>query len=230
MVRKKTLGYPVLLLRNLAWQRYVLKAANYANRCASWSHLAFGGQLSYLCPEVGIQSDKEGTRSPLFFCPLVSKSMSFDRTLVLEMLRDAIGEHELFIVGLTVSDSVLPKVTVILDGPTGLAIKECATISRRLAHRIDEHYGEESAYSLEVTSPGADQPLTDPRQYPRHIGRSLALKLADGTEKTGVLTAATAEGVEIEEVIKVKTKKTTLPAAFYPFADIAEAKVVISFK
>ena len=156
--------------------------------------------------------------------------MSFDRTLVLEMLRDAIGEHELFIVGLTVSDSVLPKVTVVLDGPAGLAIKECATISRRLARRIDEHYGEESAYSLEVTSPGADQPLTDPRQYPRHIGRSLALKLADGTEKTGTLLAATAEGVEIEEVIKQKTKKTTLPAAFYPFADIKEATVVISFK
>ena len=156
--------------------------------------------------------------------------MHLDRTLLLEMLRDAIGDQELFIVSLTVSDSVLPKVTVTLDGPEGLAIQSCATISRRLARRIDEHYGEESAYSLEVTSPGADQPLTDPRQYPRHIGRSLALKLADGTEKTGTLTAATAEGVEIEEVIKQKTKKTTLPAVFFPFADIQEAKVVISFK
>ena len=156
--------------------------------------------------------------------------MHLDRTLLLEMLRDAIGDQELFIVGLTVSDSVLPKVTVTLDGPAGLAIQACATISRRLARRIDEHYGEDAAYSLEVTSPGADQPLTDPRQYPRHIGRSLALKLADGTEKTGVLTAATPEGVEIEEVLKQKTKKTTLPAAFYSFGDIREAKVVISFK
>ncbi|HEX8328748.1 MAG TPA: ribosome maturation factor [Hymenobacter sp.] len=156
--------------------------------------------------------------------------MSIDRNLLLEMLRDAIGDQELFIVGLTVSDSVLPKVTVTLDGPEGLAIQACATISRRLARRIDEHYGEDSAYSLEVTSPGADQPLTDPRQYPRHIGRSLALKLNDGTEKTGVLAAATPEGVEIEEVIKQKTKKTTLPAAFYSFGDIKEAKVVISFK
>ena len=156
--------------------------------------------------------------------------MRFDRNLLLEMLHDAMSDQELFVVGLTVSDSVLPKVTVILDGPSGLGINECAVISRRLGRRIDEHYGEESAYSLEVTSPGADQPLTDPRQYPRHIGRSLALKLADGTEKTGTLTAATAEGVEIEEVIKQKTKKTTLPAAFYSFGDITEAKVVISFK
>ncbi|UOQ98244.1 ribosome maturation factor [Hymenobacter sp. 5317J-9] len=156
--------------------------------------------------------------------------MSYDRTLLLEMLRDAIGDLELFIVGLTVSDSVMPKITVILDGPTGLGINECAMISRRLNRRIEERYGEDSVYSLEVTSPGADQPLTDPRQYTRHIGRSLALKLNDGTEKTGVLTAATSEGVEIEEVIKQKTKKTTLPAAFYSFGDIKEAKVVISFK
>ena len=156
--------------------------------------------------------------------------MSFDRNLVLKMLLDALGETELFLVGLTVSDSVLPKVTVILDGPEGLGINECAKISRRLAHRIDEHYGEEAAYSLEVTSPGADQPLTDPRQYVRHVGRTLAMKLQDGTEKSGTLLSATPEGVEVEEVIKVKTKKTTLPAAFFPFADITEAKVVISFK
>ena len=156
--------------------------------------------------------------------------MAFDRKLLLEMLHDAIGENELFLVGLTVSDSVMPKITVILDGPNGLGINECALISRRLNRRIEEHYGEEAVYSLEVTSPGADQPLSDPRQYPRHIGRSLALKMQDGTEKTGVLTAATPEGVEIEEVIKSKTKKTTLPAAFYSFGDIKEAKVVISFK
>ncbi|MBO2013062.1 ribosome maturation factor RimP [Hymenobacter negativus] len=156
--------------------------------------------------------------------------MHFDRNLLLEMLQDAISDQELFIVGLTVSDSVMPKVTVTLDGPEGLPIQTCAIVSRRLARRIDEHYGEDSAYSLEVTSPGADQPLTDPRQYPRHIGRSLALKLADGTEKTGTLTAATPDGVEIEEIIKQKTKKTILPAAFYSFGDIQEAKVVISFK
>ena len=156
--------------------------------------------------------------------------MSFDRNLLLEMLRDAIGDLELYIVGLTVSDSVMPKITVTLDGPSGLGIHECAMISRRLNRRIEEHFGEDAAYSLEVTSPGADQPLTDPRQYPRHIGRSLALKLNDGTEKTGVLTAATPEGVEIEEVVKQKTKKLTLPAAFYSFGDIQEAKVVISFK
>ena len=154
----------------------------------------------------------------------------FDRQRIQQLLTESIGETGLFVVSLTVSDSVLPKITVTLDGPNGLGIDEIVTITRRLNRGMEEIYGEEAAYSLEVTSPGADQPLTDPRQYQRHIGRSLALKLADGTEKTGPLTAVTHEGIELTEVIKVKTKKTTLPAAFFPFGDIKEAKVVISFK
>lgn len=154
----------------------------------------------------------------------------FDRHQIQQLLAEALGEGDLFVVGLTVSDSVLPKITVTLDGPQGLGIDEIATVTRRLNRAMEATYGEDAAYSLEVTSPGADQPLTDPRQYQRHVGRSLALKLQDGTEKTGPLVAATPEGVEVEEVIKVKTKKTTLPAVFIPFGDIKEAKVVISFK
>ncbi|NML66522.1 ribosome maturation factor [Hymenobacter sp. RP-2-7] len=154
----------------------------------------------------------------------------FDRHQIQQLLAEAIGDTELFVVGLTVSDSVLPKITVTLDGPTGLGIDEIATITRRLNRAMEATYGEEAAYSLEVTSPGADQPLTDPRQYARHVGRSLHLKLQDGTEKTGPLVNVLPEGLEITEVVKVKTKKTTLPAVVIPFGDIKEAKVVISFK
>ncbi len=154
----------------------------------------------------------------------------FDRNRIAQLLAEALGDSGLYVVGLTVSDAVMPKITATLDGPNGLGIQECAQVTRRLNRALADTYGEDAAYSLEVTSPGADQPLTDPRQYPRHVGRSLLLKLADGTEKTGPLVAATPEGIELEEVIKVKSKKTTLPAAFFPFGDIQEATVVISFK
>jgi ribosome maturation factor RimP len=169
-------------------------------------------------------------QSPLFLLYPPPVMAQFDRHRIQQLLADALGDSGLYVVGLTVSDSVMPKITVTLDGPNGLGIQECAQVTRRLNRGMEEAYGEEAAYSLEVTSPGADQPLTDPRQYTRHIGRSLALKLQDGTEKTGPLTAVTEEGIELEEVIKVKTKKTTLPAAFIPFGDIKEATVVISFK
>jgi len=156
--------------------------------------------------------------------------MRFDRNQLAEMLQECLTDQDLFVVGLTVSDAVRPKVTVILDGEQGLGIHECATVSRRFARRIEEAYGEEAGYTLEVTSPGADQPLSDPRQYIRHVGRSLELKLADGTEKTGVLEEATPEGIQLAEVVKEKNKKKTLPAVSIPFTDIQEARVVISFK
>ncbi|WP_262383891.1 ribosome maturation factor RimP [Hymenobacter lutimineralis] len=156
--------------------------------------------------------------------------MKFDRAQIAEMLQDSLPGPELFIVGLTVSDAVRPKVTAILDGEQGLGIDECALVSRRLARRIEEAYGEEASYTLEVTSPGADQPLTDPRQYVRHVGRTLSLKLADGTEKTGTLEAVEAGGIQLAETVKEKNKKKTLPAVLLPFETIQEAKVVISFK
>lgn len=156
--------------------------------------------------------------------------MNFDQKRIAEMLQDSLAGFELFVVDLSVSDAVRPKITVTLDGEQGLGIEECAQVSRRLARRIDEAYGEDATYSLEVTSPGADQPLSDPRQYTRHVGRTLSLKLADGTEKTGMLEAAAPEGIQLAEVIKEKNKQKTLPAVLIPFADIQEARVVISFK
>ncbi len=157
--------------------------------------------------------------------------MTLDRNLLSEMLQGSLPiDGDLFVVDLAVSDSVRPKVTVTLDGEQGLGIDECAQISRRLARRIEEHYGDELSYTLEVTSPGADQPLRDARQYARHVGRTLSLKLQDGTEKTGLLESLSPEGVQLAEIIKEKHKQKTLPAVAVSFQDIAEARVVISFK
>lgn len=157
--------------------------------------------------------------------------MKLDRARLSELLQESLPtDGSLFVVDLTVSDAIRPKVTVTLDGEQGVGIDECAQVSRRLARRVDEEYGEDASYTLEVTSPGADQPLRDPRQYARHVGRSLQLKLTDGTEKTGALEAVEAEGIQLAEVIKEKSKKKSLPATLVPFTSIQEAKVVISFK
>ncbi|HEX8351097.1 MAG TPA: ribosome maturation factor [Hymenobacter sp.] len=157
--------------------------------------------------------------------------MKFDFPQLTEMLQDSLTGLDVFVVSLTISDSaVRPKVTAVLDGEQGLGIDECAQVSRRFARRIEEAYGEEASYTLEVTSPGADQPLRDPRQYVRHVGRSLSLKMTDGTEKTGALEAADAAGIHLAEVVKEKNKKKTLPATLISYTDIQEAKVVISFK
>ncbi|NJL12555.1 MAG: hypothetical protein HC913_05855 [Microscillaceae bacterium] len=50
---------------------------------------------------------------------------------------------------------------------------------------------------LEVSSPGTDRPLTDPRQYAQHQGRTLRLKLKEGKEWEGVLQEAKETGIVI---------------------------------
>lgn len=157
--------------------------------------------------------------------------MNFDRTRIQQMLDASLPGPEYFVVSLTVSNTAArPKITATIDGEQGIGIDELSSTTRRLTRQIDEAYGEEAAYNLEVTSPGADQPLTDPRQYARHAGRTLALKLTDGSEKEGKLEETTPEGLLLAEVVKEKNKKKTLAAALIPFADISEARVVISFK
>lgn len=137
---------------------------------------------------------------------------------------------EVFVVSLSVSASdVRPKVTVTADGENGISIDQCAALSRCMGRRIDEQYPEAS-YVLEVTSPGADQPLILPRQYPRHIGRTLKVSLKDGSEKTGKLEAVTETGIELTEEIKEKGKKATFVPAQIAFEDISKTNIVLSFK
>ncbi len=140
-------------------------------------------------------------------------------------------EGELFIVDVAVSDSpARPKVTVLADGEQGITIDQCATISRRINKQIEEQFGPELAYVLEVSSPGVDFPLTQPQQFKRHTGRSLKVKLQDGTEKTGKLEEVTEAGLNLMEEVKQKGKKVTYVPVQIPFGDIVKANVVISFK
>ena len=157
--------------------------------------------------------------------------MTLTPAAVEKMLEDILAGSDLFLVGVTISDSpVKPKVTVMADGDEGISIDQCASISRRLAKRIEEQQGEEFSYVLEVTSPGIDQPLTSARQYQRNIGRKLKLKLAENVEKTGILNEVTVNGILFTEESKGKNKKLAAEPILVPFADIVKATIVISFK
>jgi ribosome maturation factor RimP len=157
--------------------------------------------------------------------------MVFNKENISKLLDGILPDKDLFIVNVNVSESaVKPKVTIVADGDEGISIDQCASISRRLGRRIEEAYGEEISYTLEVTSPGADQPLLFPRQYQRHIGRKLKVTLPDGTEKTGALEAVTETGITLLEEKKDKGKKVTITPVQLGFGEIAKSIIVISFK
>lgn len=97
------------------------------------------------------------------------------------------------------------------------------------------------AYELEVTTPGATRPLTEPRHFRRNTGRLLEIDLrADAPEKgakgAGALTArlkqVDEEGVLIQEIIpapKKGMKPKTGPEKHIGFESIARARVQVEF-
>lgn len=81
-------------------------------------------------------------------------------------------------------------------------------------------------YTLEVTTPGTDRPLTEPLHFRRNVGRLVAATTADGTEVTGRVLATTADGVEIEVPA---TRKTPARREQLRYDEITRATVQVEF-
>lgn len=122
------------------------------------------------------------------------------------------------------------KLIILVDGDNGIGISDCVAISRHVGFHLEEEDAIEHAYNLEVSSPGIDTPLKQVRQYEKNIGRSVAVKLNDGSKREGKLVEVTEDGIKLEEKIKEKGKKAEIVESLIPFADITETKVLISFK
>lgn len=148
---------------------------------------------------------------------------------VIELIEEKIADRpDLFIVSVRfLNNGVLE---ILMDGDQGIAIEDCVQISRHVGFHLEEEDVVDRAYRLEVSSPGLDSALTLNRQYQKNIGRKVAVKLTDGTQKEGVLLAVTSEAIDILEKVKEKRKKAVEVETQLLFPQIKETKVLISFK
>lgn len=74
---------------------------------------------------------------------------------------------------------------VIVDGDGGVTLDDITQISRAVSAELDENGAMgETPYTLEVSSPGADRPLTEPRHWRRAVGRLVRVPLA-GRSRAG---------------------------------------------
>jgi ribosome maturation factor RimP len=135
-----------------------------------------------------------------------------------------------FLVDVVISGiKAVPKITVWVDGDAGIPIDKCAEISRRLSKQIEDRELITSAYTLEVSSPGIDQPLKLYRQYKQHIGRKVQVHLLDGTSKTGRLEAVHENSIIVAEEKKKTKKEEADISAEIAVADIDKTFVLVSF-
>src|SRR4051812_47708189 len=81
------------------------------------------------------------------------------------------------------------NIKIFLDADSGLGIEKCIKINRALYKIMEEMaFYPEGDFSLEVSSPGVDEPLKMHRQYVKNIGRDIEVMMNDDTARSGKLT------------------------------------------
>ncbi|WP_330478773.1 ribosome maturation factor RimP [Streptomyces platensis] len=116
---------------------------------------------------------------------------------------------------------------IVVDSDEGVQLDECAALSREASQVLDDSDVMGGApYTLEVTSPGADRPLTELWHYRRAVGRLIKAQLHEGGELVARITAVDDSGLDLE-VPGVKGRKPT--ARRVSFDEIAKARVELEF-
>lgn len=116
-------------------------------------------------------------------------------------------------------------VTCIVDGARALNLDQVTVASKIIAGLIDEApIMGDAPFTLEVTSPGVDRPLTKPRHFTKNIDRLLKITMLDGSVVIGRIISNT----ESHVALTVLLKKEELVQEF-EFADMKRAQVEIEF-
>ena len=134
-----------------------------------------------------------------------------------------------FVVDVVISKHKPHKVSVFLDGDSGITIDHCSDLSRALSEDLDKLDLIKDNYMLDVGTPGLDQPLKLKRQFVKNIGRGLKVVRKDKTICQGKLTAAKEGGVTLDVEEKAGKKMEVKPVEI-PYSEIEKAIVLVSFK
>lgn len=151
------------------------------------------------------------------------------------LLEPFLEEGRIFVVDIIIKPSkVSQKITILVDSDEGITIQECTSISRRLAKQLEDLEVFTEAYTLEVSSPGLDQPLQLSRQYKKNVGRNLKLTLKTGEVLSGKLTEAGDDSIKITLPEPKKKSKVPIDTASLEknieMSAISKAMIEISFK
>ena len=91
---------------------------------------------------------------------------------------------------------------VVVDSDRGVSLDDAAAISRQLSAELDAvAVMGDFPYTLEVSSPGVDRPLTDPRHWRRAVGRLVQVAVTDAGASgsiSGRVLAADSDGVTLD--------------------------------
>lgn len=113
-------------------------------------------------------------------------------------------------------------VTVIVDGQVNLNLDEVTVITKEISAILDELM-DETPFTLEVSSPGVDRPLTLRRHWQKNVDRLVRSVMVNGEVVTGRVE------VVHDESVCVMTEGKNSKKIELPFVEIKRAQVEIEF-
>ncbi len=150
------------------------------------------------------------------------------------VIEKLIGEinPDVFVVEIRLHRGKRNVLSVLVDTDRGIRIEECAQISRVIGAHFEEDPQVDYPYTLEVSSPGLDQPLRIHRQYVKNTGRMLKVLTTAGEVISGKMVLVTDTGIQLELEPKGNKKERDaqgIKIVDMPFENIKTAKVLVSF-
>lgn len=147
-----------------------------------------------------------------------------DKEQITTICNEALENTDRFVVEVKVRQG--NDIIVFIDSDTSVSIDDCAELSRHIESRLDRDVED---FELSVSSAGLDRPLRLPRQFQKHLGKEVSVKLAASSKKiVGTLTGFDESGIVIRERAN-KRKKTEAAETRYELIETTEIKPEISF-
>src|SRR5271170_5705412 len=152
---------------------------------------AEGGRSSQTAPRRTAKAAGEAARA------------SVDEAPIADVIRPVIAAAGLDLESVRVTAAGRRRLLrVIVDSDRGVSLDDAATVSRQLSAALDTvAVMGDFPYTLEVSSPGVDRPLTDPRHWRRAAGRLVAVAVTDSGGSrpvSGRICEADADGVILD--------------------------------
>ena len=154
--------------------------------------------------------------------------MSTDTAIeTVENLIQPLLQEDVFLVYIKIKPTNNFKIYIDADG--GLPLEKCIKINRALYKQMEEMgLYPDGNFSLEVSSPGIDEPLKLIRQYIKNVGRFIEVVKLEETRLEGKLLEENEKKISIE-ITEGKGKKMTINQLEVSISDIKQTKVQVKF-
>jgi ribosome maturation factor RimP len=116
-----------------------------------------------------------------------------------------------------------------VDSEQAVTMNLLAEFTRAVSKKIDEGDFGDRKFTFEISTPGADRPLSDFRQYAKHVGRTLEIETQEGEVFEAVFTTLEGETLHLQRTIKEKGKKPVTDEVNLYYPSIKKATIKITF-